>query len=198
MELSIKYNLYSLCFTSWPIIVNNGVLNLLWNKLPQTIISLSGSGDISPVTAYCSEQPLWAHNGRSPSLWEAHPTEGSGRIALCRGVLIGGGFPVFSATGGTSKSRTAMLAFGPKRRPVCKGFRPQPWQEQYDFLIHSWLSQILLTFCSGAAEALRGKLSCKNTLSARACGHSFREANAISLLAYFGRNTFHIWRTGDG
>ena len=30
---------------------------------------------------------------------------------------------MFSATGGTSKSRTAMLAFGPKLRPVCKGFR---------------------------------------------------------------------------
>lgn len=111
---------------------------------------------------------------------------------LVQGVLIGEGLPVFSATGSTSKSRADMLAFGPKRRPVCKGFRPQPWQEQYNFLIHSRLSQILLTFCSGAAEALRGKLSCKNTPSARSCGYSFREANAISLLAYLGRNTFHI------
>ena len=45
---------------------------------------------------------------------------------LVRGVLIGGGSPVFSATGSTSKSRADMLAFGPKRRPVFKGFRPQP------------------------------------------------------------------------
>lgn len=44
---------------------------------------------------------------------------------LVRGVLIDGGLPVFSATGSTSKSGADMLAFGPKRRPVCKGFRPQ-------------------------------------------------------------------------
>lgn len=112
---------------------------------------------------------------------------------LVRGVLIGGRSPVFSATGSTSKSRANMLAFGPKRRPFYKGFRLQPWRERYDFLIHSQLSQILLTFCSGAAEGLRGKLSCKSTPSPRDCGHSFRAANAISLLAYFGRNTFHIW-----
>lgn len=144
------------------------------------------------------QQPLWAHDERSSPLWEASPAEGPRKDRLVRGVLIGGGLPVFSATGSTSKSKADMLAFGPKRRPVCKGFRPQPWREEYDFLIHSRLSQILLTFCSGAAEALRGKLSCKNTLSARACGHSSRETNAISLLAYFGGNTFHIWRTrGD-
>ena len=91
-----------------------------------------------------------------------------------------------------------MLAFGPKRRPFYKGFRLQPWREQYDFLIHSRLSQILLTFCSGATEGLRGKLSCKSTPSPRDCGHSFRAANAISLLAYFGRNTFHIWCAEGG
>ena len=33
---------------------------------------------------------------------------------LVRGGLIGGGLPVFSATGSTSKSRANMLAFGPK------------------------------------------------------------------------------------
>lgn len=111
---------------------------------------------------------------------------------LVRGVLIGGGLPVFSATGSTSKSRADMLAFGPKRRPVFKRFRPQPWREQYDFLIHSRFSKILLTLCSEIVEALCGKIGPKTTPSARACGHSFRAANTIPLLAYFGRNTFYI------
>ena len=43
-----------------------------------------------------------------------------------RSVLIGGGLPVFSAIGSTSKSRAEMLAIGPKRRPFYKGFRLQP------------------------------------------------------------------------
>ena len=40
----------------------------------------------------------------------------------CAGELIGGGSPVFPAIESTSKRRADMLAFGPKRRPVCKGF----------------------------------------------------------------------------
>ena len=48
---------------------------------------------------------------------------------------------------------------------------------------YSRLSQILLTFCSGAAEALRGKLSCKNTPSARVYRHSFeRQCNFLTCL----------------
>lgn len=120
------------------------------------------------------------------------PRRRSRKGRLVRGVLIGGGLPVFSATGSTSKSRANMLAFGPKRRPVCKGFQPRPWRGQYDFLIHSRFSKILLTLCSEIVEALCGKIGHKTTPSARACGHSSRETNAISLLAYFGRNTFHI------
>ena len=36
------------------------------------------------------QQPLWAHDVRSPSLWEARPAEGPGRIALCGVSLLAG------------------------------------------------------------------------------------------------------------
>ena len=39
----------------------------------------------------------------------------------CAGCSYWRGLPAFSATGSASKSRADMLAFGRKRRPVCRG-----------------------------------------------------------------------------
>ena len=100
-----------------------------------------GSGSISLDAAYCSEQPGAVCQGCiALPLYGGLPLTGgpgcsifwrrdgciSSRAAPFPRLGKGGGLPVFSATGSTSKSRADMLAFGPKRCPVCKGFRPQP------------------------------------------------------------------------
>lgn len=70
-----------------------------------------------PMSAWWKRSPMQKHPYR-----RRHRKD-----RLVRGVLIGGGLPVFSVTGNALKSRADVWPFSPKKRPVCKGFRQRFW-----------------------------------------------------------------------
>lgn len=68
-----------------------------------------------PMSAWWKRSPMQKHP----------PRRRHRKDRLVRGVLIGGGLPVFSVTGNALKSRADVWPFSPKKRPVFKGFQPR-------------------------------------------------------------------------